>query len=147
MVYNGKPYYIGWFGGTPIFGNTYRLKKDKWIKSTGLNLSVFETSSREDEACQWTLDAQTLKHLSLSLDVFSINKFFCTHVTVSLWLSHVWTGFNQPRISEALDILLYGRFIPFWYSILGKLWKPDLTEQHTWQSSFAMPSHMIVVQA
>ena len=21
MVYNGKPYYNGWFGGTPIFGN------------------------------------------------------------------------------------------------------------------------------
>ena len=23
MVYNGKPYLNGWFGGTPIFGNTY----------------------------------------------------------------------------------------------------------------------------
>ena len=22
MVYNGKPYWNGWFGGTPIFGNT-----------------------------------------------------------------------------------------------------------------------------
>ena len=22
MVYNGKPYYNEWFGGTPIFGNT-----------------------------------------------------------------------------------------------------------------------------
>ena len=23
MVYNGKPYQNGWFGGTPIFGNIY----------------------------------------------------------------------------------------------------------------------------
>ena len=23
MVYNGKPYWNGWFGGTPIFGNTH----------------------------------------------------------------------------------------------------------------------------
>ena len=25
MVYNGKPYWNGWFGGTPIFGNTHIL--------------------------------------------------------------------------------------------------------------------------
>ena len=23
MIYNGNPYYIGWFGGTTIFGNTH----------------------------------------------------------------------------------------------------------------------------
>ena len=25
MVYNGKPYENGWFGGTPIFGNTQMI--------------------------------------------------------------------------------------------------------------------------
>ena len=33
MVYNGKPYFNGWFGGTTIFGNTHIFffcKKNKW---------------------------------------------------------------------------------------------------------------------
>ncbi len=40
MVYNGKPYEHGWFGGTPIFGNTHMFShvfidpiyKTKWLK-------------------------------------------------------------------------------------------------------------------
>ena len=37
MVYNGKPYYIGWFGGTTIFGNIHMKKIiDPYIKALGL---------------------------------------------------------------------------------------------------------------
>ena len=32
MVYNGKPYQNGWFGGTPIFGNTQIYKTQTCIR-------------------------------------------------------------------------------------------------------------------
>ena len=32
MVYNGKPYENGWFGGTPIFGNIHVSKKRMEMK-------------------------------------------------------------------------------------------------------------------
>ena len=35
MVYNGKPYQNWWFGGTPIFGNTYIDTKNDPKKSDG----------------------------------------------------------------------------------------------------------------
>ena len=34
MVYNGKPYKNGWFGGTTIFGNTHILPKHFWFQSS-----------------------------------------------------------------------------------------------------------------
>ena len=38
MVYNGKPYKNGWFGGTPIFGNTQFLEFEmKWMGLVDLN--------------------------------------------------------------------------------------------------------------
>ncbi len=46
MVYNGKPYQNGWFGGTTIFGNTHlaqeRLEPIKW---NGLWMELRENSS------------------------------------------------------------------------------------------------------
>ena len=34
MVHNGKPYQNGWFGGTPIFGNTLIMPSGKHFKKT-----------------------------------------------------------------------------------------------------------------
>ena len=36
MVYKGKPYENGWFGGTTVFGNTHNIEKDP-LQVYGMN--------------------------------------------------------------------------------------------------------------
>ena len=39
MVYNGKSYQNGWFGGTPIFGNTHMFPLKLHLATEGRNQS------------------------------------------------------------------------------------------------------------
>ena len=52
MVYNGKPYQNGWFGGTPIFGNTRMLFGDLDKKATKIHLSKSFGRNSHDSNCQ-----------------------------------------------------------------------------------------------
>ena len=47
MVYNGKPYLNGWFGGTPIFGNTQMLQAFFRAETKARNTHFFPKSSMD----------------------------------------------------------------------------------------------------
>ena len=40
MVYNGKPYWNGWFGGTTIFGNTHRKTQKRYMATCDLRSTL-----------------------------------------------------------------------------------------------------------
>ena len=72
MVYNGKPYWNGWFWGTTILGNPHILFtffKMSWIKP----MVWFSTSSAFWDALCMFLRSNVLRHFSILVDAKKIH--------------------------------------------------------------------------
>ena len=78
MVYNGKPYQNGWFGGTTIFGNIHFLRFP--CCTTHLLPGVFK-------------ETPLLSGFAAGLGIFFSHSWTC-------WEPPVWVGKKKPNSTE-----------------------------------------------
>ena len=84
MVYNGKPYWNGWFGGTTIFGNTHIIKNILTVSTTLQDLAM----SSSKNLSLW-------KKNDPNSEIFRLFRgSFCVAMDVK-WNQPYQTGWNQ----------------------------------------------------